>query len=136
MIGKPINKINKAFSRIKPHFNLYPLDVSDPLYSRDDSKVTDSTTNSESQNVGVPEAEVESVEDPLAQLYQLDKIECTPLEKEALVLVTCLLQNIEEYYVLQGQIKEVLAKDAIVDTKIKALMDALIRGLIVEETFL
>ncbi|MGD2200943.1 MAG: hypothetical protein PVJ38_04855 [Candidatus Bathyarchaeota archaeon] len=98
--------------------------------------MTDSTTNSESQNVGVPEAEVESVEDPLAQLYQLDKIECTPLEKEALVLVTCLLQNIEEYYVLQGQIKEVLAKDAIVDTKIKALMDALIRGLIVEETFL
>ena len=74
--------------------------------------------------------------DPLAELFQLDPIECTALEKEALVLVTQLLQNVEEYYALQGQITDVMAQDPVVENRIKELMDALIRGLLVEQTFL
>jgi len=74
--------------------------------------------------------------DPLADLFQLDTIECTALEKEALVLVTQLLQNVEEYYALRGQITDVMAQDPVVENRIKNLMDALIRGLLVEQTFL
>ena len=74
--------------------------------------------------------------DPLAELFQLDAIECTALEKEALVLVTLLLQNVEEYYAIQGQIKDVMTQDRVVENRIKGLMDALIRGLLVEQTFL
>ena len=74
--------------------------------------------------------------DPLAELFQLDTIECTTLEKEALVLVTQLLQNVEEYYALRGQIKDVMARDRVVENRIKALMDALIKGLLVEQIFL
>jgi len=74
--------------------------------------------------------------DPLAELFQLDTIECTALEKEALVLVTQLLQNVEEYYALRGQITDVMAQDRVVKNRVKALMDALIRGLLVEQTFL
>ena len=74
--------------------------------------------------------------DPLADLFQLDTIECTALEKEALVLVTQLLQNVEEYYALRGQITDVMAQDPVVENKIKNLMDALIRGLLVEQAFL
>jgi hypothetical protein len=74
--------------------------------------------------------------DPLAELFQLDTIECTALEKEARVLVTQLLQNVEEYYALRGQITDVMAQDRVVENRIKCLMDALIRGLLVEQTFL
>ncbi len=56
--------------------------------------------------------------DPLAELFQLDTIECTALEKEALVLVTQLLQNVEEYYALRGQIKDVMAQDCVVENRI------------------
>lgn len=74
--------------------------------------------------------------DPLADLFQLDPIECTALEKEALVLVTQLLQNVEEYYVIQGQIKDVMAQDRVLENRIKDLMDSLIKGLLLEQTFL
>jgi len=75
--------------------------------------------------------------DPLAELFQLDTtIECTALEKEALVLVTQLLQNVEEYYAIHEQIKDVMAQDRVVGSRIKDLMDSLIKGLLVEQTFL
>ncbi len=74
--------------------------------------------------------------DPLAELFQLDTIECTALEKEALVLVTQLLQNVEEYYALQGQIMDVMAHDRVVENRIKGLLDSLIKGLLVEQAFL
>ena len=66
----------------------------------------------------------------------MDTFECTPLEKEALVLVTQLLQNVEEYYALQGQITDVMAQDQVIENRIRGLMDSLIKGLLVEQTFL
>ena len=74
--------------------------------------------------------------DPLAELFQLEPIECTALEKEALVLVTQLLQNVEEYYALQGQIKDVIAQDHVMENRIKSLMDSLVKGLLLEQNFL
>ena len=74
--------------------------------------------------------------DPLADLFQMDTIECTALEKEALVLVTRLLQNVEEYYALQGQITDVIAQDHVIENRIRGLLDSLIKGLLVEQTFL
>ena len=90
----------------------------------------------EGGNPGNPKKGSSEASDPFAELFQLDTIECTALEKEALVLVTQLLQNVEEYYALQGQIQDVMAQDHVVKNRIKDLMDALIRGLIVEQTFL
>jgi len=87
-------------------------------------------------NPGDPEKGSLEGSDPLAELFQLDAIECTALEKEALVLVTQLLQNVEEYYALRGQITDVMAQDPVVENRIKDLMDALIRGLLVEQTIL
>ena len=74
--------------------------------------------------------------DSLADLFQMDTFECTALEKEALVLVTQLLQNVEEYCALQGQITDVMAQDHVIENRIRGLMDALIKGLLVEQTFL
>jgi hypothetical protein len=74
--------------------------------------------------------------DPLSEFFQMDKFECTPLEKEALVLVTQLLQNVEEYYALQVQITDVMAQDHVIENRIRSLLDALINGLLVEQTFL
>jgi len=87
-------------------------------------------------NPGDSEKESGEASDPLAELFQLDTIECTPLEKEALVLVTQLLQNVEEYYALQGQIMDVMAHDRVVENRIKGLLDSLIGGLLVEQAFL
>jgi len=74
--------------------------------------------------------------DPLADLFQIDDIQTTQLERETLVLVTRLLQNVEEYYELQGQIMDVMTVDLTLETRFKSLLDSLIRGLSVEQEFL
>jgi len=86
--------------------------------------------------LGNPKKDIGGGSDPFAELFQLDTIECAALEKEALVLVTQLLQNVEEYYSLQVQIQDVMAQDRVVENSIKDLLDALIRGLLMEQTFL
>ncbi|MBQ04258.1 hypothetical protein CL673_06060 [Candidatus Bathyarchaeota archaeon] len=74
--------------------------------------------------------------DPLDELFQLDNIMCTALEKEALVLLTQLFQNIEEYYALRGQINDVMVKDHVLKDRIKGLLDSLIKGLLMEQIYL
>jgi len=74
--------------------------------------------------------------DPLADLFQIDDVQTTQLERETLVLVTRLLQNVEEYYELQGQIMDVMTVDMTLETRFKSLLDSLIRGLSVEQEFL
>lgn len=75
-------------------------------------------------------------QDPLTNLYQVDDTECSPLDREAAVLITRLLENIEELYVLREQISDVMAVDEKAGTKVVELLNALIRGLRVEESFL
>ena len=74
--------------------------------------------------------------DPLADLFQIDDVQSTQLERETLVLVTRLLQNVEEYYELQGQIMEVMTVDRTLEARFKSLLDSLIQGLSVEKEFL
>lgn len=77
-----------------------------------------------------------SERDPLADLYQMDYTENSPLEREAVVLITRLLKNIEEFYLLTEQIRDVVVVDERAGTKLVELLNALIRGLLVEESFL
>jgi hypothetical protein len=73
--------------------------------------------------------------DPLAELYQMEKIECTPAEKEALVLVSRLMGNIEEFYVLQEQISDILTEDESSRNNITGLLGSMISALRFEQSF-
>lgn len=73
--------------------------------------------------------------DPLAELYQMEDIECTPLERDALVLVTRLLENVEEFYVLNEQIKDIIAEDDAMGAKIIELFNAMIHALRIEQSY-
>lgn len=75
-------------------------------------------------------------EDPLASLYQIDYVESSPLEREAVVLVTRLLENIEEFYALREQIMDAMAVDEKAEVKIVDLFNALMEGLRVKQSFL
>lgn len=75
-------------------------------------------------------------EDPLSSLYQIEYVESTPLERETVVLVAKLLENIEEYYALREQIIDVMALDEKAEGKMVDLFNALIKGLRVEQSFI
>lgn len=65
----------------------------------------------------------------------MEDIECTPLERDALVLVTRLLENIEEFYVLNEQIKDIIAEDDAMGAKIIGLFNAMIHALRIEQSY-
>ncbi|MCW3992125.1 MAG: hypothetical protein NWE79_05410 [Candidatus Bathyarchaeota archaeon] len=75
-------------------------------------------------------------EDPLASLYQIEYVESTPLWRKAVVLVTRLLENIEESYTLREQIINAMVVEEKAEDKIVDLFNALIEGLRVEQSFL
>ena len=74
--------------------------------------------------------------DPLEDLFQVDDINCTPKEKQALVLVGRLLENIEEYHALQAQINKVVASDPVIQSKIAYMLQTLIAGIKTEQSHL
>jgi len=78
----------------------------------------------------------EGERDPLAELYQMEQIECTPEEKDALVLVTRLLENVEEFYELREQLFQAMSEDASLEPCIVNLFNVLIHGLEVEESYM
>ena len=49
--------------------------------------------------------------DPLSFLYQMDYNNSFPIQRDALVLIIRLLQNVEEYYMLKEIIRETMDKD-------------------------
>jgi hypothetical protein len=73
--------------------------------------------------------------DPLAELYQMEDIECTPLERDALLLLTRLLENVEEFYVLNEQIRDIIAEDDAMGEKIIELFNAMIHALKIEQSY-
>ena len=75
-------------------------------------------------------------EDPLNNLYQMDDYKCTLQEKEALLLVGRILENVEEYYALQAQINKVVASDPVIQSKITYMLQTLIKGITIEQTLL
>lgn len=78
--------------------------------------------------------EKRSEQDPLADLHQMDHTNGAPLEGEAAYLITRLLENIEEFYVLKDQMKDVVVVDERTGTKVVELLSALINGLREEES--
>jgi len=67
-------------------------------------------------------------EDPLAGLYQVDIDENFPLEEEALVLMVKMLDNLEEFKELSGNLRKIMAQDELMETRILSLLKVLITG--------
>ena len=75
-------------------------------------------------------------QDPLGDLRQIDYEGDSPLDKEALVLITRLLQNVEEFYELREKIRHIVLEDQLNDNKIMGLFQTLIQGLKSERSIL
>ncbi|MHA2162990.1 MAG: hypothetical protein ACXABF_11255 [Candidatus Thorarchaeota archaeon] len=67
-------------------------------------------------------------EDPLAGLYQVDSNENLPLEKEALVLLVKMLDNLEEIKALSGNLRKIMTQDKLMETRILNLLRVLVTG--------
>ncbi len=67
-------------------------------------------------------------EDPLAGLYQVDINETLPLEKEALVLMVKMLDNLEEIKEFSDNLGNIMAQDELTETRILNLLRVLITG--------
>lgn len=91
---------------------------------------------SERDRLAPEDMEQQVEEDPLSSLYQIEYVESTPLEREAVVLVARLLENIEEFYALREQIVDVMAVDEKAEGKMVDLFNALMNGLRVEQLFI
>ncbi len=74
--------------------------------------------------------------DPLARLYQMDEIEFTLQDRESLLLITRLLDNVEEFYALREQLVDIMATDEMAGGKILNLFNAMIQALKVEQSYL
>ena len=78
----------------------------------------------------------ESKRDPLADLYQMEQIECTLEKKDALVLVMRLLDNVEEFYELREQLYHAMNEDTSLETKVTNLFNVLIQSLEAEQNYM
>jgi hypothetical protein len=67
-------------------------------------------------------------EDPLAGLYQVDIDENFPLEEEALVLMVKMLDNLEEFKELSDNLRKIMARDELMETRLLSLLKVLITG--------
>jgi hypothetical protein len=74
-------------------------------------------------------------EDPLSGLYQIE--EGVDLKnKEASVLLTRLLENVEEFYELRERIKQIIVEDHLTEKKVLNLFETLIQGIKTEKNSL
>jgi hypothetical protein len=80
-------------------------------------KVNDSTTSNN---------------DPLDGLYQLDIDEKYPLEEKALILMVRMLDNLEEFNELSGNLNTIMKEDEILETRLLNLFKVLINGIQLE----
>jgi hypothetical protein len=64
----------------------------------------------------------------LAGLYQVDSNENLPLEKEALVLLVKMLDNLEEIKALSGNLRKLMTQDKLMETRILNLLRVLVTG--------
>ena len=80
-------------------------------------KVNDSTTSNN---------------DPLDGLYQLDIDEKYPLEEKALILMVRMLDNLEEFKELSGNLNTIMKEDEILETRLLNLFKVLINGIQLE----
>ena len=81
------------------------------------SKVDNSTTTSN---------------DPLTSLYQLDNDEVFPLEEKALILMVKMLDNLEEFKELSGNLQTIMEEDEILETRLLSFFKVLLNGIQLE----
>lgn len=70
--------------------------------------------------------------DPLDGLYQLDTDEKYPLEEKALILMVRMLDNLEEFNELSGNLNTIMKEDEILETRLLNLLKVLINGIQLE----
>jgi hypothetical protein len=75
-------------------------------------------------------------EDPLADLYQIDTVDSTPLEERALVLMARMLDDVEAFDELSDNLRSIMAEDMLVETRIISLFRTLIHGAQVEHNYM
>jgi hypothetical protein len=75
-------------------------------------------------------------EDPLADLYQIDTVDSTPLEEKALVLMARMLDDVEEFDELSDNLRSIMAEDLLVEARVLSLFRTLINGASMEHKYL
>jgi hypothetical protein len=71
-------------------------------------------------------------DDPLDGLFQLDIDEDVPLEETALILMVKMLDNLEEFKELSGNLNTIMEEDKILETRLLSLFKVLINGIQLE----
>lgn len=71
-------------------------------------------------------------DDPLASLFQLDTDENYPLEEKALILMIKMLDNLEEFKELSGNLKTIMEEGEMLETRLLSLFKVLINGIQLE----
>ena len=75
-------------------------------------------------------------DDPLADLYQIDTVDSTPLEEKALVLMARMLDDVEEFDELSDNLRSIMAEDLLVEAHVLSLFRTLINGINIEHKYL
>ncbi|UCH56926.1 MAG: hypothetical protein JSV18_06175 [Candidatus Bathyarchaeota archaeon] len=75
-------------------------------------------------------------EDPLAGLYQLEVEESRPMDREALLLLARMLDNLEDFNELSLGLRSIMVEDEVLETRILSLFKTLIQGVRNEHKYL
>ena len=72
----------------------------------------------------------------MADLYQIDTVDSTPLEEKALVLMARMLDDVEEFDELSDNLRSIIAEDILVEAHVLSLFRTLINGISIEHKYL
>ena len=70
--------------------------------------------------------------DPLANLFQLESEEIVPLEEKALIMMVKMLDNLEEFKELSGNLQSIMKEDEMLETRLLSFFKVLINGIQLE----
>ena len=71
-------------------------------------------------------------DDPFDSLFQLDTEEDYPLEEKALILMIKMLDNLEEFKELSGNLNTIMEEDEMLEPRLLSLFRVLINGIQLE----
>lgn len=72
----------------------------------------------------------------MADLYQIDTVDSTPLEEKALVLMARMLDDVEEFDELSDNLRSIMAEDILVEARVLSLFRTLINGVSAEHKYM
>ena len=70
--------------------------------------------------------------DPLANLFQLESEEIVPFEEKALSMMVKMLDNLEEFKELSGNLQSIMKEDEMLETRLLSFFKVLINGIQLE----